>query len=99
MLQVGPLKSSLVETLKNSYQALTLPEDPAEKADFLERNGADVIAVVTSGRSGVDVTLMSALPNLGAVVNFSVGYDTTDVDAAAARGIGVSNTPTYSPIA
>ena len=38
-------------------------------------------------------TLMAALPNLGAVVNFGVGYDTTDVDAAAARGVGVSNTP------
>ena len=36
---------------------------------------------------------MSALPNLGAVVNFGVGYDTTDVDAAAARGVAVSNTP------
>jgi lactate dehydrogenase-like 2-hydroxyacid dehydrogenase len=36
---------------------------------------------------------MAALPRLGAVVNFGVGYDTTDVDAAAARGIGVSNTP------
>jgi lactate dehydrogenase-like 2-hydroxyacid dehydrogenase len=27
------------------------------------------------------------------VVNFGVGYDTTDVDAAAELGIGVSNTP------
>jgi lactate dehydrogenase-like 2-hydroxyacid dehydrogenase len=36
---------------------------------------------------------MAALPKLGAVVNFGVGYETTDVDAAAARGIGVSNTP------
>jgi lactate dehydrogenase-like 2-hydroxyacid dehydrogenase len=36
---------------------------------------------------------MAALPNLGAVVNFGVGYDTTDVDAAAARGVLVSNTP------
>ena len=48
---------------------------------------------MTSGRTGVDAALMAALPNLGAVVNFGVGYDTTDVDAAAARGIGVSNTP------
>ena len=31
---------------------------------------------------------MAALPKLGAVVNFGVGYDTTDVDAAAARGVG-----------
>ena len=36
---------------------------------------------------------MAALPALGAVINFGVGYDTTDVDAAAAAGIGVSNTP------
>ena len=36
---------------------------------------------------------MAALPKLGAVVNFGVGYDTTDVDAAAARGVAVSNTP------
>jgi lactate dehydrogenase-like 2-hydroxyacid dehydrogenase len=36
---------------------------------------------------------MAALPNLGAVVHFGVGYDTTDVDAAAVRGVLVSNTP------
>jgi lactate dehydrogenase-like 2-hydroxyacid dehydrogenase len=36
---------------------------------------------------------MSALPKLGAVVNFGVGYETTDVDAAAERGVAVSNTP------
>ncbi len=38
--------------------------------------------------------MMAALPNLGAVVNFGgVGYDTTDVDEAARRGVVVSNTP------
>lgn len=93
VLQVGPLKASLADTLKDGYQALTLPEHSAERAEFLERDGRGVVAVVTSGRSGVDAALMTALPNLGAVVNFGVGYDTTDVDAAAARGIGVSNTP------
>jgi lactate dehydrogenase-like 2-hydroxyacid dehydrogenase len=93
VLQVGPLKPSLAETLRVRYDALALPEDPADRADFLSRHGDDVIAVVTSGRSEVDATLMTALPRLGAVVNFGVGYDTTDVDAAAARGIGVSNTP------
>jgi lactate dehydrogenase-like 2-hydroxyacid dehydrogenase len=93
VLQVGPLKPSLAETLRVRYDALALPEDRADRTDFLGRHGDDVIAVVTSGRSGVDATLMTALPHLGAVVNFGVGYDTTDVDAAAARGIGVSNTP------
>jgi len=93
VLQVGPLKPSLTETLSTLYGAVTLPEDPATRAEFLDSHGAEVVAVVTSGRTGVAEPLMSALPNLGAIVHFGVGYDTTDVDAAAARGVGVSNTP------
>ena len=93
MLRVGPLKPSLEQTLTERYGALDLPEEPGERATLLSAHGADVAAVVTSGRTGVDDGLMGALPNLGAIVNFGVGYDTIDVDAAAARGIGVSNTP------
>ncbi len=93
VLQVGPLKPSLADTLHNKYDALVLPDDAPERAEFLAAHGADVTAVVTSGRTGVDAALMSALPALGAVVNFGVGYDTTDIDAAAAAGVGVSNTP------
>ena len=36
---------------------------------------------------------MRRLPQLRAVVNFGVGYDTTDVAQAAERGILISNTP------
>jgi lactate dehydrogenase-like 2-hydroxyacid dehydrogenase len=90
VLQVGPLKPSLAQTLQDDYAAYVLPDDPAE---FLAEHGGEITAVVTSGRSGVDAELMAALPNLGAVVNFGVGYDTTDVDAAASRGVAVSNTP------
>ncbi|MGW0159879.1 2-hydroxyacid dehydrogenase [Mycobacterium sp. NPDC003323] len=93
VLQVGPLKPSLAETLRTRYDALVLPDDAAARANFLAEHGADITAAVTSGRTGVDATLMSALPNLGAVVNFGVGYDTTDVAAAELRGVGVSNTP------
>jgi lactate dehydrogenase-like 2-hydroxyacid dehydrogenase len=90
VLQVGPLKPSLAQTLQDDYAAYVLPEEPAE---FLATHGSEIRAVVTSGRTGVDAELMAALPNLGAVVNFGVGYDTTDMDAAAARGVVVSNTP------
>ena len=93
VLQVGPLKPSLAQTLQDDYAAYVLPNEAAERETFLSSHGGEVTAVVTSGRTGVDAGLMSALPNLGAVVNFGVGYDTTDVDAAAARGVGVSNTP------
>lgn len=93
VLQVGPLKPSLAHTLAVDYAAEVLPDSAAERADFLTRRGAEFTAAVTSGRTGVDAALMSALPNLGAVINFGVGYDTTDVDAAKTRGVGVSNTP------
>jgi lactate dehydrogenase-like 2-hydroxyacid dehydrogenase len=90
VLQVGPLKPSLAKTLQDDYAAYALPDEPAE---FLAQHGEEITAVVTSGRTGVNAELMAALPNLGAVVNFGVGYDTTDVDAAAACGVLVSNTP------
>jgi lactate dehydrogenase-like 2-hydroxyacid dehydrogenase len=92
VLQVGPLKPSLAETLAADYDAYVLP-DGAQREAFLAEHGAQITVAVTSGRTGVDAELMSALPNLGAVVNFGVGYDTTDVEAAAARNIVVSNTP------
>ncbi|MEV3903036.1 2-hydroxyacid dehydrogenase [Mycobacterium sp. NPDC050551] len=93
VLQVGPLKPSLAETLRTDYDAQVLPVDAGERERFLGADAADVTVVVTSGRTGVDAALMAALPRLGAVINFGVGYDTTDVDAAAERGVLVSNTP------
>lgn len=92
VLRVGPLKPSLMETLADNYDALVLP-DGDERADFLALHGESITAAVTSGRTGVDAKLIDQLPRLGAIVHFGVGYDTTDVGAAAARGIGISNTP------
>ncbi|MEV0672892.1 2-hydroxyacid dehydrogenase [Mycobacterium sp. NPDC050441] len=92
VLQIGPLKPSLAATLRTDYQAYTLPNGNARDA-FLAEHAAEITAIVVSGVTRVDPNLMTALPNLKAVVNFGVGYDNIDVDAAAARGIGVSNTP------
>jgi lactate dehydrogenase-like 2-hydroxyacid dehydrogenase len=92
VLRVGPLKPSLMDTLTADYDALVLPES-SDRAEFFAQHGGSITAAVTSGRTGVDAELISHLPNLGAIVHFGVGYDTTDVDEAAKRGIGVSNTP------
>jgi len=93
VLQVGPLMPSLVQRLRDDFDAYVLPDDPGERDAFLATHGPEITAVVTAGTSGVDAGLMTALPNLGAVVNFGVGYDTTDIAAAAANGVSVSNTP------
>lgn len=93
VLQVGPLRPSLAEKLRTSYAAHVLPDGESDRAAFLAEHAGEITVAVTSGRTGVDAELMSALPRLGAVVHFGVGYDTTDVEEAARRGIAVSNTP------
>jgi lactate dehydrogenase-like 2-hydroxyacid dehydrogenase len=93
VLQVGPLKASLEDTLRSTYSALTLPTDETVRGAFLARHADGIAVAVTSGRTGVDAALMAQLPKLAAIVHFGVGYDTTDIDAAAARGIVASNTP------
>lgn len=90
MLQVGPLMPFFETTLVDTYGIVRLPDDPGT---FLEERGKEFQIAVTSGKQGVSAELIEALPNLGAIVNFGVGYDTTDVEAAKARGIAVSNTP------
>lgn len=91
VVQVGPLLPDLAATLRDEFAAAVLPADPADPA-FAEVAGRARIAV-TSGRTGVGTDLMARMPQLAAVVNFGVGYDTTDVTTAAARGIVVSHTP------
>ncbi len=51
VLQVGPLKPSLAQTLKDTYDAFVLP-DGEERSAFLTEHGPEIRAVVTSGRTG-----------------------------------------------
>jgi hydroxypyruvate reductase len=92
VLQVGPVLPALGRTLSEKYGAEVLPSGDDREA-FLEARGESFKAVVTTARVGVDADLMRRLPALGAIIHFGVGYDTTDVAEAAARGIVVSNTP------
>jgi lactate dehydrogenase-like 2-hydroxyacid dehydrogenase len=80
VFQVCPLLESLERALAADYEVVREPRD-------------DVVAAVTSSGVGVTNDQMDALPGLRAIVNFGVGYETTDVEYARARGIAVSNTP------
>lgn len=93
VLQVGALQPGLVEQLAATYDAAVLPATPDLRDRWLDEHGSGVRLVVTSGRFGVDRALMERLPGLQAIVNFGVGYDTTDVTAARERRVAVSHTP------
>lgn len=92
VLQVGPVLPALAEKLRDDYAAEVLPTGD-ERESFLAERGGTFRAVVTTARVGVDADLMRRLPSLGAIIHFGVGYDTTDVEEAAARNVAVSNTP------
>ena len=91
VLQVGEVPPPLAEALTAKYDALVLPIG-AGREDFLAEHGASVKAIVDAGQAPVDAELMGALPNLGAIIHYTDGYDTIDIDAARRLGIGVSNT-------
>ncbi|MGW0787970.1 2-hydroxyacid dehydrogenase [Streptomyces sp. NPDC002911] len=92
VLQVSALLPALEGALSEHFHTVHLPELP-DPTSYLRSHGKDVVAAVTSARVGVSDALMDALPRLGAIVHFGVGYETTDVVRARARGIDVSNTP------
>ena len=83
---VGKLRAELDTALRTKYGAVSLDDLSADSA-------ARAIVVVTSGVWGVRREHLDRLPGLGAVVNFGVGYDSTDVSEANRRGVIVSNTP------
>ena len=65
------------------------PPPPADlRRALLE---ADAAVVLLSDK--VDGPLLDACPRLCVVANYAVGYDNIDAQAAAARGVWVTNTP------
>ena len=84
VVMVGTMRAQLDAALRERYGA--------ERLDDLDA-AADAVVAVTSGVWGVRAEHLDRLPGLGAIVNFGVGYDSTDVAEAARRGVVVSNTP------
>lgn len=75
-----PLLESVETKLRTHYKIVDEPS-------------GEVVAAITSSRFGVTNAQIDAMPSLRAIVHFGVGYETTDVEYARARGIVVSNTP------
>ena len=62
---------------------------PAELKDAAAESDG-LLALLTDR---VDSELLAACPRLKVVANFAVGYNNIDLDAAAARGVLITNTP------
>ena len=64
-----------------------------EKAAFIDAVAGRIQGVLTVASLGVDAGLIARLPRLEIVSLISVGYDSIDRQALAARGIALTNTP------
>ncbi len=81
---IGPMQEEYsLHTLGSAEEIPRLPE--------ALRQEVRAIAFKFHGR--LTGELLDALPNLGLVSNYGVGYDAIDVDACKERGIRVTNTP------
>ena len=95
LLVTRPIPEQAVARLRAEpgVETTVLEEDVAmDRAVLLEAAaGADTILALLTER--MDAELFDRSPSLRMVANMAVGFDNVDVEAAAARGIWVTNTP------
>jgi lactate dehydrogenase-like 2-hydroxyacid dehydrogenase len=91
VLLIGPSRPVIVKGLANfTVHNLTAATNRAA----LLNTAADVRAMAVSAPvEPIDNALLAHLPNLQIIASFGVGYDHIDANAAARRGIVVTNTP------
>ncbi len=82
-----------LERLEAEHEVDTWPGDLAPEPEELRRHTSQADGLLSMVADRVDETLLDAAPNLRAIANYAVGTDNIDLEAAAARGIPVGNTP------
>ncbi|MBD8468649.1 2-hydroxyacid dehydrogenase [Sphingomonas sp. CFBP 8765] len=89
----APMLPSVLDALGERFVVHRLWEQEDPDA-FLATVAPRVRGLAASSLAGrIDASWYDRLPALEIVANFGVGYDGIDADAAAARGIVVTNTP------
>ena len=82
-----------LERLEAEHKVDTWPGDLAPEPEELRRHASQADGLLSMVADQVDEALLDAAPNLRAIANYAVGTDNIDLEAAAARGIPVGNTP------
>jgi glyoxylate reductase len=87
------LPGGALERLAAEHDVEVWPEQlPPGREELLAR-APELDGLLSLLTDPVDAELIEAAPRLRAISNFAVGVDNVDLEAAAARGIPVGNTP------
>jgi glyoxylate reductase len=87
------LPGNALERLSAEHDVEVWPGDmPPPREDLLAGVG-DAEGLLSLLTDRVDAELLEAAPKLRAVANFAIGFDNIDLEATAARGVQVGNTP------
>jgi len=87
------LPGDALDRLAAAHDVEVWPERmPPSRSELMARV-PELEGLLSMLTDSVDAELMDAAPRLRAISNYAVGVDNVDVDAAAARGIPVGNTP------
>ena len=87
------LPGTALERLSANHQVEVWPGELPPPRDELLAGVADAEGLLSLLSDGVDAELIDSAPKLRAVANYAIGFDNIDLEAAAARGIQIGNTP------
>jgi glyoxylate reductase len=87
------LPGEAVDRLAEAHEVDVWPEQMPPGRDELLARAPELDGLLSLLTDAVDAELIEAAPRLRAISNYAVGVDNVDLDAAAARGIPVGNTP------
>src|SRR3954468_24821051 len=82
-----------LDGLRAEHDVDAWPGEMPPSPDEFRENAREAEVLLTLVTDRVDEALLAAAPRLRAIANMAVGTDNIDLEAAAARGIPVGNTP------
>lgn len=92
LLAIGPYDDWDLTPMQAAYDLFQVAA-PSGISALPEATRQTLRAAAFKGHAPFGAAEMDALPNLGLIANYGVGYDAIDIAAAKARGIQVTNTP------
>jgi lactate dehydrogenase-like 2-hydroxyacid dehydrogenase len=94
ILVTRKLPEAVEDRLRRDYEPILNPDDRLYSSDQLVALSKGVDAIMPCHTEKFSAEVLARLPDcVRAIANFSVGVDHVDLQAAAARGIIVTNTP------